>query len=74
MISAAETNTHARIRRGSFMKTPENRQKNNTETTGENESDFGKKGFFLIVYMVALLLVLYTLWTLGLHSVQAMLR
>lgn len=56
------------------MKTPENRQKNNTETTGENESDFGKKGFFLIVYMVALLLVLYTLWTLGLHFVRAMLR
>lgn len=28
------------------MKTPENRQKNNTETTGENESDFGKKGSF----------------------------
>lgn len=27
MISAAETNTHARIIRGSFMKTPENRQK-----------------------------------------------
>lgn len=25
------------------MKTPENRQKNNTETTGENESDFGKR-------------------------------
>lgn len=56
------------------MKTPENHQKNNTETTGENENDFGKKGFFLIVYMVALLLMLYTLWTLGLHFVQAMLR
>lgn len=62
------------IIRGSFMKTPEKQQKKNTETTQENKDDLGKKGFFLILYMVALILVLYALWTLGLHFVQTMLH